>query len=129
MKIFANILIYVGLLLICVGVALPIFTGVQQDLYRILYTAGAVLSLAGRILDRSTSSYLRVKRLLRLQIWSSVFFCVAAFFVWFSNTTQDWLAFTLAGGAVLCYVSIALPFVQKKAMAEVSGKSDKSEEK
>ena len=101
MKIFANILIYVGLLLICAGVALPIFTGVQQDLYRILYTAGAVLSLAGRILDRSTSPYLRVKRLLRLQIWSSVFFCVSAFFVWFSNTTQDWLAFTLAGGAVL----------------------------
>ena len=30
-----------------------------------------------------------------------------------------------AGGAVLCYVSIALPFVQKKAMAEAHDKSEK----
>ncbi len=82
-------------------------------------------ALVGRILDRTDTPFLRVKRLLRLQIWSSVFFCVAAFFVWFSNTTQDWLAFTLAGGAVLCYVSIALPFVQKKAMSEAHDKSEK----
>lgn len=126
MKIFVNILIYVGLLLICAGVALPVFTGAQHALlFRIVYTTGAVMSLVGRILDRTDTPFLRVKRLLRLQIWSSVFFCVAAFFVWFSNTTQDWLAFTLAGGAVLCYVSIALPFVQKKAMSEAHEKSEK----
>lgn len=126
MKTLANILIYLGLLLICAGVAWPVFTGARHEMaFRFVYTAGAVLSLVGRLLERSTSPYLRVKRLLRLQVWSSVFFCVAAFFVWFSNTTQDWLAFTLAGGAVLCYVSIALPFVQKKAMAEGGNKSDK----
>lgn len=115
MKLATNILIYFGLLLVCAGVAMPLFVGVQGIMFKIIFTAGAVTSLAGRLMERCDSPWLRVKRLMRLQVWSSVFFCAAAFFVWYSRTTTDWLAFTLAGGAVLAYVSIALPIVQNKA--------------
>lgn len=112
------ILVYAGLLLILAGIALPFFVGVQGLMYKILYSAGAVMVLTGRILEPNDSPYLRVKRLMRIQIWSGIFFVAGAFFMWYSRTTTDWLAFTLAGGAIQVYVSIALPIVLNKERKE-----------
>lgn len=47
-----------------------------------------------------------MKRLARLEAWSGVFFCVAAFFMFYDpSSNRDWLAFTLAGGAVQIIVT------------------------
>jgi hypothetical protein len=35
--------------------------------------------------------------------------------MWYSADPRDWLAFTLAGGLVQCYVSIVLPKALKRA--------------
>lgn len=99
-----------GLLLIMAGVLLPIL-GKAPGLYRWIYAAGAVLSLAGRLCVKvPANAPLRVKRLMRIETWSSIFFCAAAAFMfWPGAGNSDWLAFTLAGGAILIYTSIMIP--------------------
>lgn len=75
---------------------------------------GAVLSLIGRIMTPYRGHNMRVKRLHRIEIWSSVFFCAATFFMFYQTAgARDWLAFTLAGGAVLVYTSIMIPRAEK----------------
>lgn len=95
--------ILLGLLLVLAGTAMPIITGTYTtDTFRYIYAAGAALSLLGRLLSPPyQGTNLRLRRLLRLQSWSAIFYCVAAFFSFYHRTTlRDWLAFTLAGAAV-----------------------------
>lgn len=114
MNILTNILIYGGLLAIAAGLIMPMFMGVQGIAFKIVYSAGAVAALAGRLMSPYKGSNLRVKRLVRLQVWSALFFIVAAAMLWYSRSTQDWMAFTLAGALVQCYVSIAIPYAARK---------------
>lgn len=94
---------------------MPLIEGGVSDIARIVFSAGALVTLVVRILTRPGDDVpLRQRRLLRLQVWSALFFCVAAFFMWYSRTTTDWLAFTLAGGLVQAYVSIALVLYIRK---------------
>lgn len=108
-------IITLGLLLIIAGVLLPII-GVGMNVYRWIFSAGALVSLAGRILNLYDGPVLRIKRLYRIELWSSIFFCVAAFFMFYpGGRSTDWLAFTLAGGALLIYTSIMIPRESAKA--------------
>lgn len=103
----------VPLLLVVAGTAMPIL-GCQPPLWKYVYSAGAVLLLIVRIITPYRGDNLRVKRLSRLESWSAIFFCVAAFFMFYKGAgPTDWLAFTLAGGAVQCYTSIMIPRAQK----------------
>ena len=53
---------------------------------------------------------------MRLESWSSLLFCVAAFFAFYSAPViRDWLAFTLAGAAIQIYSSIALNIAASKS--------------
>jgi hypothetical protein len=107
----------IGLLLVAAGILLPILS---QDpfntTFRWVYAVGAALTLIGRLIQPAyIGRNMRVKRLLRLESWSALLFCVAAFFsVYSAPMLRDWLAFTLAGGAVQAYTSIALPMAQRK---------------
>lgn len=100
----ATLILLTGLALVMAGLAMPIITGSwQSDTFRYVYAAGAVLSLAGRLMAPvpDKNSGLRLRRLVRLQVWSAIFYCVATFFVFFDKTSlRDWIAFTLAGAAV-----------------------------
>lgn len=103
-----------GMLLIMVGVLLPLL-GYGMSVSRWIYAAGAVMTLVGRILLPYQGHVMRVKRLVRIEVWSAVFFCVAAFFMFYDGgSTRDWLAFTLAGGFILIYTSIMIPRSEKK---------------
>ncbi len=99
-----------GMLLIAVGIMIPIFTGsIQSDVFRYVYASGAVILLAGRVITRYEGKNIRLKRLYRLETWSAVFFCVAAFFLFYDKSLfRDPLAFTLAGGLIQTYTSIMI---------------------
>lgn len=113
-----TLLVNIGLLLIVAGAAIPILHfGQMTATPRWIYAAGAVMTLAGRLFTPYTGRAIRVKRLHRIEAWSAIFFCVAAFFMFYDPVNnRDWLAFTLAGGAIQVYVSIMLPIAIRKAV-------------
>lgn len=111
------ILTTLGMLLIVAGTLLPIFGNYfYGSVYKYIYTAGAVMLLVCRLFTRYNGKHDRLRRLYRLESWSAIFFCVAAFFMFYEPTSaRDWLAFTLAGGAVQVYTSIMIPLTAKRA--------------
>lgn len=112
----SNILTWIitaGMVFIVVGVLMPIL-GYSIMTSRWVFCFGAVVNLAGRIFVRYHGGNIRLKRLMRLEFWAGVFFCVSGFFQFYSPRTSDWIAFTLAGGAILVYTSIMIPRVSKK---------------
>ena len=64
------------------------------------------------LLGRSTDA--RLKRLHRIESWSAVFYCAAAFLLFYTHELRDWLAFTLAGAAIQIITSIAIPMREAK---------------
>lgn len=104
-------LITLGMLLIVAGTLMPMVTRMHcGEWFKYVYAAGALLLLAGRIFTPYKGDNMRVKRLSRIESWSAIFFCVAAFFVFYDQTSlRDWLAFTLAGGCIQAYTSIMIP--------------------
>ncbi|MDE6074438.1 MAG: hypothetical protein K2J42_05995 [Muribaculaceae bacterium] len=107
-----------GMLLIVAGTVLPIFR-LDNNIYKYVYTAGAVMLLVSRLFNPYKGTNLRLKRLVRIESWSAIFFCVAAFFMFYDPTTaRDWLAFTLAGGIIQIYTSIMIPRVEAKSRKE-----------
>lgn len=111
------ILTTLGMLLIVVGTLLPVFGNFfYGSAYKYVYTSGAALLLICRIFTKYTGKHDRIRRLYRLESWSAIFFCVAAFFMFYEPlAARDWLAFTLAGGAVQVYTSIMIPLTVKRA--------------
>lgn len=109
-------LITLGMLLICAAIVIPFFAGIDGITYKILYAAGAIMLFVGRIFTQYKGKDLRLKRLYRIETWSAIFFCAAAFFLFYppGNNMRDVLAFTLAGGAIQIYTSIMIGFVLRK---------------
>lgn len=102
-------IITAGMILIAAGVLMPLL-GYSIEVYRWIFSAGALITLIGRIMNRYDGDVLRVKRLYRIEAWSSIFFCVAAFFMFYPyGAGRDWFAFILAGGLILVYTSIMIP--------------------
>ncbi len=117
MKKLSTVLLIIGLILVAAGVLMPILGNDVVDMtFRYVYAAGALVTLVARLLEPTlpASTPLRIKRLKRLESWSSLMFCVAAFFVFYSAPViRDWLAFTLAGAAIQIYSSIALTLAMR----------------
>lgn len=109
-----------GLLGIAVGTLLPIlnvYTPGAVTWWKWVYAAGAALYLVAKFFSPYTGTHPRIKRLYRIESWSAIFFAVAAFFIFYNgNMTRDVWAFTLAGGALLIFTSIAIPRAIKKAL-------------
>lgn len=118
-----NIIATVGLLLIAAGTLIPILNGnatLYRDMaptFKFIFAAGALVLLVARIFSSYKGKVLRLKRLHRIEIWSALFFCTAAFFLFYeADTTRNWLAFTLAGAAIQVYTSFMIPRTMRKAM-------------
>ena len=119
---WAVVMALIGLLAIAAGTLLPILN-VQLEpqavgqWWKYVYAGGAVCFLVGKLLSPYTGEHPRIKRLFRIEAWSAVFFCVAAFFLFYNgNVTRDSWAFTLAGGALLVFTTIAIPRVANKEL-------------
>lgn len=100
-----SLLSSLGLLLIAVAVVIPIASGgfPETPFYKWLYSAGALVCLIAMIFTPSVpkSAPMRTRRWARIEAWSSIFFCVATFFLWYPGSApRDWLAFTLAGAVI-----------------------------
>jgi len=129
-KKWAVALAIVGLIAIATGTMLPVLN-VWMDpsavgtWWKYVYAAGAVCFLTGKLFAPYTGVHPRVRRLYRIETWSAVFFCVAAFFLFYNGgVTRDSWAFTLAGGALLVFTTISIPRVIRKEL-DNSRKSDK----
>lgn len=110
-----------GLLLVFAATALPLLR-IGANIYRWVYAAGAVLAIVGRACAKSPSADLRVRRLYRLELWAAIMFGVGAFFMFWYPRQTDWMAFTLAGGAVEVYASLMIP----RALRQAASKGKKS---
>lgn len=111
-------LMNIGLLLIVAGTAMPIFR-LGDNLFRYIYSAGAAIALIGQIAAPGyKGTIVRIIRLGRIDLWSCIAFCVGAFFIWYDQqSARDWLAFTLAGGALRIYTSLMIPATMRKEKA------------
>ena len=113
-----NIIVPLGLLLILLATIAPFFLRQfewAQASFRYVYSAGALVLLVARLMNRRRATDLRLRRLYRLEVWVAVIFCVAAFFLFYPGAElRDWIAFTLAGAALQAYTSIAIPARESK---------------
>lgn len=93
-----------GLLLIAVAVVIPIASGgfPESTLYKWLFSVGAMTCLVTSFFAKAPAeASLRERRWTRFELWSGIFFCVAAFFMWYpEGQPREWLAFTLAGAFI-----------------------------
>lgn len=111
-----------GLLAIAVGTLLPILNvlvaqGMAGTWWKYVYAAGAVCFLAAKLFTPYKGEHPRIGRLYRIESWSAIFFCVAAFFLFYNgNVSRDSWAFTLAGGVLLVFTTIAIPRVVRREL-------------
>lgn len=104
---WSNILSTLGLLSIMVATLLPLLK-IGNGYHKYIYAAGALILLIGRFIAPSLKDApMRLRRLLRLEIWTALIFVVGAVFTFLRGT--DWIAFTLAGGLITIYTSIMIP--------------------
>ena len=112
-----------GLLAIAVGTFMPIInvhTGSAAMWWKYVYAGGALCFLAGKLLSPYKGEHPRIRGLYRIESWSAVFFCVAAFFLFYNGSvTRDSWAFTLAGGALLIFTTIQIPRIARKELKRV----------
>lgn len=111
----------VGFLMIAAAMVTPLIAGPAYDgqWYKYIYTAGAALMLLCALFTPFRGTDLRLKRLFRLQGWSALMFCVAAFFLfWPEGNLRDWIAFTLAGAVIRAYSNFAVMARQRKLAKE-----------
>ena len=113
-----------GLLLVGAGTLMPLFGNTEA--YRWIYCAGALVLVLSRIFAPYTGEVIRIKRLYRIEGWSALFFCVGGFFMFYPHgTMRDWLAFTMAGGAIQIYTSFMIPRTVAKELKNRNENGDK----
>ena len=124
----------VGLLLVCVALAIPFFnlTEISSMVWcRWIYAAGALIYLIARaFVGTDPRESLRVRRLRRVEFWAGVAFCIGAG-MWFYNFNRlgeiiitggtlgiirDTVMFTLVGAALQLMASWMIYFRKKRDM-------------
>lgn len=111
----SNILSTIGLLAIMVAALFPILStilgvnlGIAAGAGKYIYAAGALILLIGKFIAPALKDApVRLRRLLRLEVWTALIFVAGAVFMFLPGT--DWIAFTLAGGLITIYTSIMIP--------------------
>ena len=101
----------VGLLMVAVAALVPVFSGSLYSLAwgKGIYAAGALWLLLARLFSPYRGSDMRMRRLVRMQAWSALFFVAGAVFLFMPGTApRDWLALTMAGAAVQIIASIMI---------------------
>lgn len=105
--IISNILIIIGLLVMVIIALLPLLSnsGIDMEMLRWLFTAGAIVVLLGRLVGMYRGSSLRIKRLHNILIFSALLYCASASMMFIYQGTNNWIAFLLAGIVVQLYAT------------------------
>ncbi len=111
----AGWLVSLGLLAVAAGIVLPLLLTLYSPVYPWVYASGAVVSLVGRLMMPLPAGSLKLRRLCRMEVWSSMFFCAAAVFMFLRTAPRDWIALTLAGGVLMLYCSVRIPREMRKS--------------
>lgn len=125
------VLATVGLLAIAVGTLMPILNvqiapGAAGTWWKYCYAGGALCFLIAKLFTPYTGTHQRIKRLFRIEVWSALFFCAAAFFLFYNgNVSRDSWAFALAGGALLVFTTIQIPRVVRRELKNNNSTSGK----
>ena len=104
-----NILLCVAMTALLLTVALPLFN-ILPEWSKYAFAAAAVGVLVAQILIPSPSEDFRVKRLARMNVWSGIVYCVAAYCPFSSNIDMQraWVAFLLAGAVLQIYATLMI---------------------
>jgi len=100
----------VGLVVILVMAVLPLFN-INEPFVRWLFAAGALAVLVVRLLQSNRGENLRLRRLYRINVISALMFCASAVMFWNMGQAEwstNWVAFLMAGAALMMYVSYAI---------------------
>lgn len=107
-----------ALLLVLGATAVPFFLHdieLARTAFPYVFSAGALLLLLARLFTPYRGKDSQLKRLHRIESWSAIIFCVAAFFLFYNPyQLRDWLSFTLAGAVIQIITSIAIPLRESK---------------
>lgn len=88
---------------------------VAREVFPYVYSVGALALLIVRLFTPFKGTDLKLKGWHRIESWTAIIFCVAAFFLFYNpHQLRDWLAFTLAGAVLQAITSIAIPAREKK---------------
>ena len=88
---------------------------VAREVFPYVYSAGALALLLVRLFTPFKGTDLKLKGWHRIESWTAIIFCVAAFFLFYNpHQLRDWLAFTLAGAVLQAITSISIPAREKK---------------
>lgn len=118
----AGWLVTLGLLAVAAGIVLPLLLTLQSPVYPWVYGSGAVVSLVGRMMMPLPAGPMKLRRLCRMEVWSSMFFCAATVFMFLRTAPRDWIALTLAGGVLMLYCSVRIPREMRKSTGPNSNK-------
>lgn len=125
----------IGNILLCVSMTLLLLTAVMPLLHmdqpwrRYVFAAAALGTLIAQILIPSPGDDFRTRRLARMNVWSGIVYCVAAYCPFSSNfdMQRSWVAFMLAGAVLQIYATFMLSkLINDKNKKE--GKEGKEEE-
>ena len=113
----SNILVIVGLLMMAamaVTPLLPSHNDINLELMRWIFTAGAIIVLAARLIGIYRGPSLRLKRLHVILVFSALLYCASGSMMFILQGTNNWIAFLLAGVMVQLYASWMIDREQSK---------------
>ena len=113
----SNILVIVGLLMMAamaVTPLLPSHNDINLELMRWIFTAGAIIVLAARLIGIYRGPSLRLKRLHGILVFSGLLYCASASMMFIMQGSNNWIAFLLAGLVVQLYASWMIEREEKK---------------
>lgn len=120
-------MISLGMVLVAAGIVMPLFTGIESDVFRYVFAFGAVMLLVGRLFTQYRGKDLRLKRWSRIEVWVALFFCASAFLLFYDrHNLRDPVAFVLAGSVLQIIAAVIIPRLQTKSDSQ-SRPDDKKE--
>ena len=110
-----NIFVIVAMLALLVTAAMPLF-GYNYPVLRIIFSVAAGVMFVVRVLQRTDSDDVRLRRLYRMNLIAALMYCLSAACLWIEDVTtqQSWVPLLLAGAVLQVYATVMIDRLEKK---------------